>query len=364
MGDLISLPNDVLFDILAKLDYSTLARLCSTSSNFNTVCISSAFWTHKYTQDFKQPFPLNPSEPGKTVYFREAIRRLNQNYTNLQTQLLNTIHGIFIDANAKMDPVFRDMRPEFVNLISKGFKVEILQEALADKRDYVNKHSLFLETLLEHIADSINENDITTVNGVNIIDGFGVVNERLIMPFTKEIIQAMLEFTIKSNGIVLDINTLFNLLSKTKSLYHYITPEGNYGEMYINDFNRMLTDIKFGNQRGKSKFSYFVSHPEPLQDYDTYSTLPNLPIPQRAPQILNIEEPEPLPFDFPPPSHGPAPPGSTIKLLPPSPIRIEHGRIIKVPQVKNNPQLQYKNLYAPQLKSQNLKKLQPRTQRK
>ena len=67
-NELISLPFEILVELLSHLDLKSLSQICQTSSVINNVCNSTTLWRIKYLDEFKQTLHFNQENTFKSSY--------------------------------------------------------------------------------------------------------------------------------------------------------------------------------------------------------------------------------------------------------------------------------------------------------
>jgi hypothetical protein len=62
------LPDDVTYEIMMNLDYTSIVHLCQTSKNFQIVCQNDLFWSNKYKKDGFHILFLEGQDINKGMY--------------------------------------------------------------------------------------------------------------------------------------------------------------------------------------------------------------------------------------------------------------------------------------------------------
>lgn len=82
--NLLQLPKDVLYQILAVLPPENLRELCKTNVSLSKTCRAQDFWDFKYQTQFGRPFPR--PDP-RIVYYRAQSQALYHELSDLDAKL-------------------------------------------------------------------------------------------------------------------------------------------------------------------------------------------------------------------------------------------------------------------------------------
>ena len=98
--ELINLPDDILYQVLNKLDLSSIARICSTHSKFNRLCNKEYFWIYRYKEEFGLSLPHENLLSARDRYLKEKAQQT-------KTELFERISAIFPDKSKPIQPILQ-----------------------------------------------------------------------------------------------------------------------------------------------------------------------------------------------------------------------------------------------------------------
>ncbi len=124
MSDLISLPQDVLFSMLGKLELDQLGKICASSKEIKEICESYDFWNRKYFAEFGEYLSETNSTDWKKVYLESKCNRLKSQIVKLNTNLWNQMDED-IKATFENEPEYDTIYYDIVeNLANNYFKID------------------------------------------------------------------------------------------------------------------------------------------------------------------------------------------------------------------------------------------------
>ena len=288
MSNLISLPRDLLILSLSQLDLVSLARICTSSSQLNSICQSRDFWAFKYVSEFHEPFPVASEAPPRVIYLRKK-----------QAILIAQLRQAKL-ARARISDI----------LVSAAIET--------DK----NKMKLITGNYLETL-DALGVEGAIGEDLRELLEDYNIQINGQIEELAREIIQIETIYLSQVREINRELDFLFAALSIFKIPHRYMTFAEN---MAFNTFKWRMVNRQ-------------VSLPPVRIDQGKIPPMPaNLPPPpSRAPLLSLTSEPRPLPDDFPPP-YPPVSPGtvfpaelSGIQIPPPVPPPVPYGLMFPRP---------------------------------
>ena len=143
----ISLPSEILFDLLVKSSLPTLAKLCSSAGEINDICNDEYFWKTKTLQDY--PNASLPSQLSwKQYYVALAQKRirilpvyLNGEFYKHESVDRNETMGELVDEIMKNVPNPEDYKIVFTEFGVPLLTVPYLYVSNSPLADHISKGS-------------------------------------------------------------------------------------------------------------------------------------------------------------------------------------------------------------------------------
>ena len=299
---ILSQPRDTLFLTLYQLDLPSLAKLCQTSSIFNSICQSPDFWSFKFLKEYGRHLS---EVTGEGIHPRVAyLRAKQQELLNQQDFMkLNLIEKL----TQKLVSLVKDqeLTEDQIEQIEKNIRdyISYIDEALYDRTPFdelfydfskgetIREISYEISQILPGYDQEDEEEDEEDEGELNkiISDAFG-------------------EFLTDLQDNFFELDSIFEMLSIGKLPgFRYLTDEEFSGSKSIDVINRSLMTLIL-NPKVNSRLMPAVPQDEPYQPMPV--NLP--PPPPSLPRYISkLGAPPPLPYNL-PPSEEPALPGMKI----------------------------------------------------
>lgn len=158
--NIVSLPLNVLSELLLGLDFPDLISLCKTSSTLNSICSSTQFWQLKYFRDFHQPFPPT-SESPILVYLQKKIPlKISELHSQFKDQIRNYLLTILDKSDQnKIEKLTTTIYANIFELAPTKYMPDYVQYLFENNCD----------SLIEVVEQALDNNQIGIVNEVPTI---------------------------------------------------------------------------------------------------------------------------------------------------------------------------------------------------
>lgn len=153
-----SLPSDILFSVLHKVDFATLGKIACCSKDLNKICSSYDFWNRRYFAEFSQYLPTNDSN-WKRVYMKTRQLALKNQLKDSNEILWNRMSEniqLTFRGEAAVDTIYYDITE---NLANNYFKIDY------GKKDWTD--TLINLLLGDHRPDSLFDIDDIILDAID-----------------------------------------------------------------------------------------------------------------------------------------------------------------------------------------------------
>src|SRR5687767_11928367 len=89
----MSLPEDVLLEILLKVSYADLLNICTNNPLFYSMCMDDHYWQQRTIQDFGNILNIN-NIPWHNLYRMNKEKILIDDFNNLMTNHKNKVYDV------------------------------------------------------------------------------------------------------------------------------------------------------------------------------------------------------------------------------------------------------------------------------